>query len=389
MPHSTTSRIVVVGGGFAGLSAAVRLAQAGLPVTVLESYELGYEASTRNQGWLHSGAAFAREHADFARLCHQSLQQTLKFCPAAVEPQVEEMVYVLSRPDTLVRSWIDAWQAAEIPFAEVAREEVCRHVPGLCAQRVQHAFCLPDRAMRTDVLLSHLAAAATHAGAEIRTHTPVSELVSRDGAIQGVRTSAGEEIRARLVVIAAGAAGFPLWSQIHSSSAGSQTDFELVPLKVHLAAVSPSVGPLPFCIVDAERFNHLPHNDASVFGTLRWDVTSHALDPAADAARIEDLWTLFRQFFPDANLERMTSTAWAGTTVQAMRMTQVQPGQASWPAVIDHAWERPAVQNIVSIFPGRATLWPALAEETRRVVLQKLDLGLPAMSTPPWEGMAG
>jgi len=46
------NRVVIVGGGVAGLSIAVRLAQSGLPVTVLEASKLGHEASTRNQGWL-------------------------------------------------------------------------------------------------------------------------------------------------------------------------------------------------------------------------------------------------------------------------------------------------------------------------------------------------
>ncbi len=67
--RATAQRIVIVGGGIAGLSAAVRLAQAGLPVTVLESSQLGGAASTRNQGWLHSGGLFALDFPDYARTC--------------------------------------------------------------------------------------------------------------------------------------------------------------------------------------------------------------------------------------------------------------------------------------------------------------------------------
>ncbi|MFG0334623.1 MAG: FAD-dependent oxidoreductase, partial [Maioricimonas sp. JB049] len=60
----TSQRVVVVGGGFAGLSIAARLAQSALPVTLLEGAELGFEASTRNQGWLHSGGIFARDQTE-------------------------------------------------------------------------------------------------------------------------------------------------------------------------------------------------------------------------------------------------------------------------------------------------------------------------------------
>ena len=42
--------VVVVGGGFTGLSAALHLAEAGVPVTVLEAAEIGWGASGRNNG---------------------------------------------------------------------------------------------------------------------------------------------------------------------------------------------------------------------------------------------------------------------------------------------------------------------------------------------------
>ena len=59
-------RIVIVGGGVSGLSIAVRLSQSGLPVTLLESGRLGHAASTKNQGWLYSGAWYAPRQRDLA-----------------------------------------------------------------------------------------------------------------------------------------------------------------------------------------------------------------------------------------------------------------------------------------------------------------------------------
>ena len=42
--------VAVVGAGFTGLSAALHLAEAGVPVTVLEGAEIGWGASGRNNG---------------------------------------------------------------------------------------------------------------------------------------------------------------------------------------------------------------------------------------------------------------------------------------------------------------------------------------------------
>ncbi|TMD29268.1 MAG: FAD-binding oxidoreductase [Chloroflexi bacterium] len=54
--------VVVVGGGYTGLSAARALARGGARVSVLEANELGYGASTRNGGIVHPG--FKWSHAE-------------------------------------------------------------------------------------------------------------------------------------------------------------------------------------------------------------------------------------------------------------------------------------------------------------------------------------
>jgi glycine/D-amino acid oxidase-like deaminating enzyme len=50
-----TADVVVVGGGYAGISAARELAQRGVAVTLLEARTLGWGASTRNGGIVHAG----------------------------------------------------------------------------------------------------------------------------------------------------------------------------------------------------------------------------------------------------------------------------------------------------------------------------------------------
>jgi glycine/D-amino acid oxidase-like deaminating enzyme len=50
--------VVVVGGGFTGLSAALHLAERGVSVAVLESHEIGWGASGRNGGQVNPGLKF-------------------------------------------------------------------------------------------------------------------------------------------------------------------------------------------------------------------------------------------------------------------------------------------------------------------------------------------
>src|SRR5215472_11598656 len=65
-----TARVAIVGGGYAGLSAALELAKNGIDVVVLEAGEPGCGASTRNggavSGGVNIGKGFSGRSADVA-----------------------------------------------------------------------------------------------------------------------------------------------------------------------------------------------------------------------------------------------------------------------------------------------------------------------------------
>ncbi len=385
MPHHRTSkRIVVVGGGIAGLSVAVRLAQTGLPVTVLEASQLGFGASTRNQGWLYSGAWFAPDQPELAQLCYESFLRTLAFCPKCVEPNSGSMVYLMADPETDSSRWTLTWDAAGIPYESLTVDDVFDRFPGLAISQARQAYQLPDRAIRTDLLLGHLAKAAEKAGAEIRVGTSVARLIQHGESIEGVETTAGEVIPARLVILAGNAKGGSLFPGFGSDAVGSQSEVALVVLKTHLVAVQPQISRWPLCVVDADGFNHVPHHPNSVFGSNRWLPVSQAENENQMADEIDHLWNRIHQFFPGVKREQQMVREWAGNTVQAMRIDQIEQGRAPLPTVVDHARETPTVQNLLSIFPGRASLWPHLAEQTRQVVLEKLEPTETHVAAPPW-----
>ena len=54
-PLPDTADVVVIGGGYAGITAARELARQGVAVTLLEAHTLGWGASTRNGGIVHAG----------------------------------------------------------------------------------------------------------------------------------------------------------------------------------------------------------------------------------------------------------------------------------------------------------------------------------------------
>jgi glycerol-3-phosphate dehydrogenase len=238
--------------------------------------------------------------------------------------------------------------------------------------------------MRPEILLRTLAETAARSGADLCTGTVVARLLQEGDEVFGVETASGEKIPARLVILAGNARCGSLYPEFGTEAVGSQRDVALVALKTHLVAVRPNISPWPLCVVDAEGFNHVPHQAASVFGTSRWLPLHNAEDEQSLASEIDRLWSLVRRFFPDFSREDHTTLEWAGNTLQAMHLDQVEPGQIPWPTVVDHERERPQLKNLVSVFPGRASLWAYLAEQAQRVVLQKLETSETIIAAPPW-----
>lgn len=55
LEESVTADVVIVGGGYTGLSAALHLAQAGTNVVLLEAAEIGFGGAGRNVGLINAG----------------------------------------------------------------------------------------------------------------------------------------------------------------------------------------------------------------------------------------------------------------------------------------------------------------------------------------------
>jgi glycine/D-amino acid oxidase-like deaminating enzyme len=387
-------RIVIVGGGISGLSIAVRLSQSGMPVTLLEASDLGCAASTRNQGWLYSGAWFAPRQRNLARFCHESLKQTLHFCPECVEPGTGRMIYIISSAKTNVGEWLEAWAAAGIPYERVSPVTTAEET-GIPEATVKRAFRLPDRAFRPEILLGRLIAQAEYQCVDLRTRTAVAKLLIGDDRVHGVLTAKRETIEAGLVILAANVGGAPLWpvastnvprsGRSQAIKAAPQTEFTRVGLKTHCLTVQPMLAQAPYCVVDMEGLNHIPHATQSTFGISRWIPVTDAKDQRPLPAEIDRLRKLVTNLYPAVALEAYDVAGWAGTTVQAMHVDQVEPGLAPMPTVIDHRLEPPFVSNLFSVFPGRASLWPQLAEATRFAVSEKLEEKISDLGKAPWD----
>lgn len=197
---------IIVGSGVAGLSSALRLAEAGWRVTVLEREEIGREASWAGggilcplYGWhypepvMHLAAAGMAQYRGFTdelsangHTDPELFTSGMLILDAGSTPAEQTHASNWATHYGIAHQWQDASQ----------------HFPHLPQKR---ALWLPDiETVRNPRLMRALAESVREAGVDIRAHTPVHGLILDGAQVIGVRIEQGD-LFAEHVLITAGA----------------------------------------------------------------------------------------------------------------------------------------------------------------------------------------
>lgn len=191
LPASTA--VVVIGGGIVGLSAALRLAEQGIPVTVLEKGRIGAEQSSRNLGWVRKTN---RSAADVPlALAAERIWESL--------PHKSGMDVGFRRAGIMFLARTEAEQAAQerwlasvadlgLDSRMLSAPEIDALVPGGRGTWRAGLFTASDCRAEPTLACSAIARAAQARGAVIVEGCAVRGLIRKGGAVAGVMTEHGE-----------------------------------------------------------------------------------------------------------------------------------------------------------------------------------------------------
>ena len=241
------SDVVVIGGGYAGLSTALHLAQRGVRVVVLEAREIGFGASGRNGGQVIPSLKYDPD--DLIKLYGEQRGARLIDFAGKTADSVFELITQHHMDVPHVRGgWIQgAHTPAALTLAHQRAEQWGRYgAPVRYLDRSQiQALLGTDRYLGGWVderaggvqPLSYargLAKAAIHAGASIFSNSPVQSL-SRVNTKWVVSTEQGATISADRVVMCTNAYGGDLWPKLKTTIIDANT-FQVAtcPLPEHI-----------------------------------------------------------------------------------------------------------------------------------------------------------
>jgi glycine/D-amino acid oxidase-like deaminating enzyme len=223
----TKARVAIVGGGYAGLSAALHLAEGGTDVVLLEAVEIGFGGAGRNVGLVNAGTwAMPSELPRLLGAVYgERLLDTLGDAPRLVFELIERhrIECEVERSGTLhcavgerglaqLKQRVAQWTARGAPVRLLDAAETAAKV-GTSA----YAGSILDLRAGTIQPLAYargLARAAIGAGARIFTQSAAKAL-NRTGQRWTIQTNTGS-VSAEWVVVATDAYTQALWSEIRA-----------------------------------------------------------------------------------------------------------------------------------------------------------------------------
>ncbi len=259
LPPATT--VVIIGGGIIGLTAALTLAESGIPVVVIEKGRIAGEQSSRNLGWVRKTS----RHADDIPLA-LAADRLWAQMPERVGADVgyrQAGIMFIARNEAQMnmhQNWLKSVEHLSLDSRLLSNREIADKVPGGQGNWAGGIFTPSDARAEPTLASSAIARAAMAKGAIIVEHCAVRTLVTSAGRVSGVMTERGE-VRCEQVLLAGG-----LWSRRFLGNLG--VNLPTLPLTCSVLRTKPMEGPTDIA-VGAPDFSFRKHQDGGFIITQR------------------------------------------------------------------------------------------------------------------------
>jgi len=207
--------VVIVGGGIAGVSTALELAERGLKVAICEKGKIGAEQSSRNWGWVRLTHRDPREMPLMVEAVRiwKNLDERI-----GAKTGYRQCGVTYSSSDNRAleeeREWIDELHKYQIPAKIVTGDELLGRFPGLDYD-VRGGLTNPhDGRAEPQMAAPAIARAVQSLGGTVHQDCAVRVVESSGGRVSGVVTERGR-IKCDAVLVAGGA-----WSRLFLDNMG-------------------------------------------------------------------------------------------------------------------------------------------------------------------------
>ncbi len=229
---TTSCDVLIQGGGGAGCSAALHMAQRGLRVVLLERGLVGGQASGVNYGGVRQQGRHPAE-LPIARRSREIWGRLKELIGTDAEFEVTGHLKLArdEAEEAELIAYLDVAKAYDLPLRMIGRNAIHQEYAWLGPKVVAGSFAPEDGSANPRLLVPALARAARAAGADIREHAEVVEH-AHDGTRFHLRTSGGDSFAAPVLLNMAG-----FWGGALAARFGEPVP--VVPLSPNMAVTEP------------------------------------------------------------------------------------------------------------------------------------------------------
>ncbi|MFL6274981.1 MAG: glycine oxidase ThiO [Blastocatellia bacterium] len=258
-----TRDVIIVGGGVIGCSIALRLARAGLQVTVIERGQTGCEASRAAAGML-SPQAEAAEPGPFLDLCLRSralypefarLLEDLSGVDIEYRDEGTLCVALAGEDPNEIARWASWQKSAALPLEDLTAGNLAALEPAVTKLAARAVYIPGDHQVENRRLLDALDTAIRRAGVEVVEGAEVNHLIVEGDKTTGVVCN-GVPVKAGAVIVAAGS-----WSSRLLEPVGLRV--RVIPARGQMLAVRGPATPIRH-VLHASHVYLVPRNDGRI-----------------------------------------------------------------------------------------------------------------------------
>jgi len=362
--------VVVVGGGATGVGILRDLCMRGVDTILLEQRDLGYGASSRYHGLLHSGGRYAVKDAEAGKECIEENLILRKIGKHCVEVTEGFFVRTPEDDEAFEAKWVDACQKVGIPAEPLSVKEALRLEPNL-SPKIKSVYRVPDAAIDGFRMVWQNVVSARKYGGRVLTYTELIGIEQVNGQVVGVKvrnvlTGEIENIACDFVVSAAGS-----WVGEVAALAGIKVN--VFPDRGTLVAFNHRITSRIVNRLrpasDGDIF--VPHGSITILGTTSAEA-DRPDDTVPTSAEIVKLIDIGEALFENLRNYRILR-AFTGTRPLYSADPNAKGRGASRNFVIlDHAAE--GLGGFATIVGGKFTTYRLMAEKITDLVCNKLGV---------------
>ena len=204
MAHTSTADVIIIGGGVAGLSAAMQLAGRGARVIVLERERIGNGSTGRAAGLLGQ----LRGNPEHTRMLADGVEIVRRLEElAGVSIFVQTgSLRIAETPERAseIAALVEMGKSIRFEIDHLPIDEVAQRLPYMRTDDLLDAcYCPTDGHIQPAELVSAYLKVGKQRGVEYQTNTPVNEILLDGPRVRGVK-ALGREYHAPVVVNAGG-----------------------------------------------------------------------------------------------------------------------------------------------------------------------------------------